>query len=134
MKAKIYYFLILGLLFWHPRHALAIEAKQSSLPGHSFQKTPQERLAFSGDSQNLHAFFSVDIDIDNDVAADVDVDDDDDVSFSARKRVSFDTTARFDSNQYIFEDFYNISFSKYSTPYFYHLSPSHFISLRVFRL
>lgn len=65
----------------------------------------------------------------------VDFDDDDDVSFSLRKKISFEVTGCFFITQNILHRFCNTLHSKfYGNTNFYHLAPSHFISLRVFRI
>jgi hypothetical protein len=64
-----------------------------------------------------------------------DLDDDDDGSFSARKKISLEGPDRFFTTQHASHNFTNTAHSKLfcSTP-FYQLPPSHFISLRVFRV
>jgi hypothetical protein len=131
MKSKIYYILILGLLFLHPRYVRALEPKQESLSFHSLSKMQQQPVA---SSQNSNSFFSADIAVDHDISADVDVDDDDDVSFAARKKLSFERTVCFVAVQHSLLHFCEISRSKYRSSYFYHNPSFYFISLRVFRL
>jgi hypothetical protein len=117
--------LVLGLLFLHPQYIRALDAKQNSLSGHSFEKAEQGNLAFYDDSQKPNAVSD----------ADVDIDDDEDGSFSARKKISFESISFLDSVQYSVHHFSDNSRKKICcyTP-FYHFPYSHFISLRVFRL
>ena len=135
MKAKIYYLLTLSSFFLHTRHAFASGAGQCAFRIQPFQKIQHEDLAVPDNSQNSTACFSVEIDVDDDVFADVDIDDDDDdVSFSARKKISFEEAISFNTAQYTLQHFYDNSPGKYCSAGFYHLPPSHFISLRVFRV
>jgi hypothetical protein len=133
MKSKIYYILILGLLFLHPRYTRALEPKQGFSSVLSHPKMQSEQPAIVGDPQNSKAFFSAAIDIDGQNSSDVDVDDDDDISFSARKKITIDETACFAATQYALPQFCDIS-GKFLSGYLYHLPAFHFISLRVFRL
>lgn len=124
MKAKIYYILILGLLFWHPRHTFASDVNKTTLSLNSFQKTQAQNLTVSYDSKSQNTYFDEVIDFD----------DDDDVSFSARKKIYFERAFHFNNTQNI-HCFYNELHNNYSSPVdFYHLTSSHFISLRVLRL
>jgi hypothetical protein len=133
MKSKIYYILVLGLLFLHPHYTHALEPKQGFSSVLSLPKIQLEQTALVDDSQNSNTFFSAAVDIDGHISSDVDVDDDDDVSFSARKKLSIDGTARFATTQNTLPQFCDIS-GKFLTRYLYHLPSFHFISLRVFRL
>jgi hypothetical protein len=133
MKAKLHLVIILGLLLLHPRYSQAKEPVQGSFPGHSFfREIQQEQSVVINDSQSPTSYFSSDVS--DDVAADLDVDDDDDVSFSARKRISFEVAAYLFTTRYILQHFCSNAPGKYYSPHFYHFPPSPFISLRVFRL
>jgi hypothetical protein len=123
MKAKLHYLLIFGLLFLHPHYTRALEPRQTS-GGNSFQKIQTEHLTYSEDSQNQNTF----------LFADVDVDDDDDSSFSVRKKISFEGAAYFDLAQFSTQNINEKEHAIYDYLHSYQLAPSHFISLRVFRL
>jgi hypothetical protein len=92
-----------------------------------------EQMVLADDSQGPDAFSSTHI-TDDENSADIDVDDDDDVSFSARKKISFEITTGFDTVHFAFQYIHSISQGKFCSQSFNHLSPSRFISLRVFRI
>ncbi len=124
MKAKLYFILFLGMLFLHPGHLLASIARQGSSFCSSFQKVQLEKAIVSDDSQNLNIFFD----------ADLDLDDDDDVSFSTRKKISFENVSSLNISQPSSRFCISLSDERRSYRYFYHLSSSHFISLSSLRL
>lgn len=111
------------MLFLHPHNVLAFKSSQV-FPSDSFQKIQQKNAAFSDDSQNQDTFFYTDVDLD----------DDEEMSFSARKKISFDGSVFSSMPRNTLDYFSKILKSKICLLYFYYLPPSHFISLRVFRL
>jgi hypothetical protein len=124
MKAALYFILILGLVFLHPRCALASDTRQGVMLSGSFQKLQKENSQISDDSQSSNSLF------DEDLFAD----DDDDVNVSARKKISVGSAA------FTIFSYYSPTTNdlprnnNFASSYFFHLPPSHFISLKVFRL
>lgn len=123
MKAKLHFLFFLGLLLLKPLYSGAAEHAQHPQFNHSLQKTGEQHLPAVDALQDLPVFLS----------ADVDVDEDDDASFSSRKKLCFERALCFYA---ILGNFLNGPDSPVQKEYrsHFHLSPSHFISLRVLRI
>lgn len=133
MKTRLLLALILGLLFIHPKYALSLQSKRSNVYDHSLERILQEEAsALICNSAAVPSSFTSASSGDDELAADLDVDDDDDFSISARRKLIFDEAFHFD---FIHVQRFNyLTQRRYRPFYSYHLLPSYFISLRVFRL
>ena len=123
MKRILYYVLILGLLFLHPRNVAASDIKKGIHYNGSFQKLQKENSVIDN-SQNSSTSFNDDLF----------TDDDDDINISAKK-ILLHSTAFIIFSKYLPHNRDAISENTFlHSPYFFHLSSSYFISLKVFRL
>ena len=78
----IIFILVLASIFFHPRHASALETKQVSFSSALFQNGQNEKTIVSDNSQNSDSYFDDDL-------SDKD---DDDINYSVRKKFSFGST------------------------------------------
>ena len=121
----IFFTLVLALVFFLPRHSSALESKQGPIPYSLFQYMQNENNVVSDNSQSTYSFFDDDL-------SDKD---DDDINHAARKKFSFGgnsfSAIVFPALPQVFFNDRNIIYSSLESG---HLPPSHFISLKVFRL
>lgn len=123
MKTKIYYILLVSLFLLHPFHSTAAKVNNTSFGSVSLSQLQTNYQCVTPDLGSIPDFLDDAID----------VDDDDDVSFSSRKKISFEEPFYFA----IAQNFLSISFKAprpwYAHAYIYRKLPC-FIALNVLRL
>ena len=123
MKAVIF-ILVFALMFFHPRHASALETKQCSVSYSFYQNIQNENSSVTDRSQGQNSYFDDDL-------SDKD---DDDINHTARKKFSFgsavfNVTELFSSTHIL----YNVNSAEFCSMSSFQFPLSRFISLQVFR-